>query len=89
MFVDHPMRLRYYFKGHVTDAGFTHFNTDWYDDWLASMMSDDVIFFLTAEISTTDVFEKEWDFNDYAYPMLPGVDLGWRVPPTFEEFTKE
>lgn len=84
------MRLKYYFNGHVTDAGPARFGSqEWYDNWLNSMVygNDAMIFFLVVE--TTDVFEKEWDFNDYVYPILPGVDLGWRIPPTFEEFTKE
>lgn len=64
--LDVPMRLKYYFNGRVTDAGPARFNESWYDDWLASMVKVDVIiFFLVTE--TTDVFEKEWDFNEYAH----------------------
>lgn len=62
--IDQPMRVKYYFNGRVTDAGPAKFDEEWFDRWLASMVNetDVIIFFLTVE--TTDVFEKEWDFND-------------------------
>jgi hypothetical protein len=40
-----------------------------YEDWLYYMMSQENaelwIFFYT--IDSTDIFEKEWDFNEYAF----------------------
>jgi hypothetical protein len=68
--LDVPMRMKYYFKGRVVDIGAARFDEKWYTSWLNSMVNEhtNIIFFLVTE--TTDVFEKEWDFNDYSYPTL-------------------
>lgn len=68
--LDQPMRMKYYFNGRVTDAGPAKFDEEWYDRWLASMVteSDEIIFFLVTD--TTDVFEKEWDFNEVYYTRV-------------------
>lgn len=56
--IDVPMRMKYYFNGKVIDAGPVKLDEEYYNNWLASMTTnnDFMIFFLVAE--TTDVFEK-------------------------------
>lgn len=69
---DVPMRLKYVFMDNakVVDCGPAQFDEPWYDRWFNSMMdSDDMVFFLVTE--TTDVFEKEWDFNEYTFGFDP------------------
>lgn len=62
-FIDQPIRVYYYINGIGTDLGPAKFDQEWWCNWLDGMVTDneDVIFFLTVE--STDVFEKEWDFN--------------------------
>lgn len=76
--LDVPMRLKYMWNSVVIDAGPTHFEEEWYDDWLDGMVETDpdIIFFLVTE--STDVFEKEWDFNEIAVaPEVISADE-WR-----------
>lgn len=67
--IDQPMRAKYmppYAKKPI-DCGPVRFEEDWYDEWLDAMIKvdEDYIFFLVME--TTDVFEKEWNFNEAVY----------------------
>lgn len=65
---DEVMRMMYRTpRGQIVDAGPTRFDEPGFNEWLQSMVDpdSDFIFFLVVE--TTDVFEKEWDFNTYAY----------------------
>lgn len=71
--VDQPMRLKYYNPElrSITDAGPARLETGWYDGWLDYMLGIDRRFIFFFVVETTDVFEKEWDFNEVAMPELP------------------
>lgn len=61
---DVPMRLKYCTpNGEVVDAGPAKFEEDWFNQWLQTMLrpGSKLIFFLMIE--STDVFEKEMEYN--------------------------
>ena len=57
----------------VENTNVEYTGEDWQEAWLNSMIRllPDAIFFLVAE--TTDVFEKEFDFNEFTWRE---VDFG-------------
>lgn len=53
--------------GDVVESGIRPSETPGYTHWLHSLVNynPDTIFFYTTE--TTDIFEKEWDYNTVVY----------------------
>lgn len=66
--IDQPMRLNYVLPdGEVVFiASVRDVNRPWVG--VMAEQNPDTIFFLTVE--TTDIWEKEWDFNEVAMPVL-------------------
>lgn len=63
--VEQPMRLKYVIENVIYDAG-RYFAESWYNNYLDGLFKvhPDAIFFLVVE--TTDVFEKEFNYNTIA-----------------------
>lgn len=80
------MKLKYThpIDGSIVDAGPVRFDEFWYDDWLDGMVGSDkdIIFFIVTE--STDVFEKEWDFNQSAYDKIVSPDVETVSFPPYE-----